>query len=284
MTDYSTAASTVKTALDNVYVKKTDVVDNLSSTSTTNPLSANQGKELKQLIDTIQETIDSSSIHITANPPYLVSGGKTDLLVTLYDGLGSPLPNKSVSVSDGLSSYSGITNNNGTFLLEDMSNGSYIATYGTETDLITVPLCSFVDFGTSDKYSAWANSTTMSFSRDSVCTTVTPVNSSVFSSRYVTIPTGNCTIEFDVQCNIVSEAFFSVRQNSTSKASFDPTGAGISANTWYHIKININSTTVTQYTDGVLKSTKTADSHNRFYFTSNANVNKTIKYKNFIVY
>lgn len=50
MTDYSTDASAVKTALDAVYVKKTDVVDNLTSTSTNVPLSAKQGKILNDLI------------------------------------------------------------------------------------------------------------------------------------------------------------------------------------------------------------------------------------------
>lgn len=43
---YDTVASAIKTALDNVYVKKTDVIDNLNSTSSVNPLSAKQGKEL----------------------------------------------------------------------------------------------------------------------------------------------------------------------------------------------------------------------------------------------
>ena len=50
MTDYSTNASAVKTALDAVYCKKTDIVDSLTSTSTSAPLSANQGKALADLI------------------------------------------------------------------------------------------------------------------------------------------------------------------------------------------------------------------------------------------
>ena len=58
MTDYSTDASTIKTALDAVYMKKTDVKDNLTSTDTDKPLSAKQGKELKTLVDGILETMD----------------------------------------------------------------------------------------------------------------------------------------------------------------------------------------------------------------------------------
>lgn len=47
---YDTVVSAIKTALDNVYVKKTDVIDNLNSTSSVNPLSAKQGKELNDKI------------------------------------------------------------------------------------------------------------------------------------------------------------------------------------------------------------------------------------------
>ena len=50
MTDYSTAAAAVKTALDAVYVKKSDIVDDLVTNDSTKPLSAKQGKVLKDLI------------------------------------------------------------------------------------------------------------------------------------------------------------------------------------------------------------------------------------------
>ena len=48
---FLTTITKVKTALENVFVKKSDVKDNLTSTDTDKPLSANQGKELKTLID-----------------------------------------------------------------------------------------------------------------------------------------------------------------------------------------------------------------------------------------
>jgi len=50
MTDYSTAAASVKNALDAVYVKKSDIVDDLVTNDSTKPLSAKQGKVLKDLI------------------------------------------------------------------------------------------------------------------------------------------------------------------------------------------------------------------------------------------
>ena len=50
MTDYSTDASTIKTALDAVYAKKTDIADNLTTNDATKVLSAKQGKVLNDLI------------------------------------------------------------------------------------------------------------------------------------------------------------------------------------------------------------------------------------------
>ena len=50
MTDYSSSAATVKTALDAVYCKKSDIVDNLTTNDATKPLSAKQGKALADLI------------------------------------------------------------------------------------------------------------------------------------------------------------------------------------------------------------------------------------------
>ena len=50
MSDYSTSAGAVKTALDAVYSKKSDIVDDLVTNDATKPLSAKQGKALNDLI------------------------------------------------------------------------------------------------------------------------------------------------------------------------------------------------------------------------------------------
>ena len=50
MTNYSTNAGAVKTALDAVYFKKADIVDNLTTDDATKVLSAKQGKVLNDLI------------------------------------------------------------------------------------------------------------------------------------------------------------------------------------------------------------------------------------------
>ena len=48
--NYSSEALIVKTALDSVYVRSSDIVDNLTTNDATVPLSAKQGKALKDLI------------------------------------------------------------------------------------------------------------------------------------------------------------------------------------------------------------------------------------------
>lgn len=48
--DYSTEADAVGDALDAIYFKKADVVDNLTTNNSSKALSAAQGKALKDLI------------------------------------------------------------------------------------------------------------------------------------------------------------------------------------------------------------------------------------------
>lgn len=55
--DISSLAGRV-TTIEGSYIKKSDVVDNLSSTSTNTPLSAKQGKELDEKIDTVDGKIN----------------------------------------------------------------------------------------------------------------------------------------------------------------------------------------------------------------------------------
>ena len=47
---YDTVCAAIKTALDNVYLKKTDIADNLTTNDATKVLSAKQGKVLNDLI------------------------------------------------------------------------------------------------------------------------------------------------------------------------------------------------------------------------------------------
>ena len=114
--------------------------------------------------------IGDAIIHISASRPYLLSGEKTDLIVTLHNGVGTPLANKSVTVSDGTSLYSGITNSQGIYTLynvEVSSDTTFTATYGTVTASCTVEYCIFVDYmitsnNQSDNYSYTTGSYSLS--------------------------------------------------------------------------------------------------------------------------
>ena len=66
--------------ISGIYQKKNDIVDNLSSTDTTNPLSANQGKVLKDHVDTINSKL--GEIKKISNP--LLYLGNT--IVTFRNG------------------------------------------------------------------------------------------------------------------------------------------------------------------------------------------------------
>lgn len=58
----NTSVQSVKTALDAQYVKKSDIVDNLTTNDATKVLSAKQGKALKDLIgDAITYIVGSGS-------------------------------------------------------------------------------------------------------------------------------------------------------------------------------------------------------------------------------
>jgi len=54
---YDTIVSNLKTALETIFVKKSDIKDNLTSTDTNKPLSAKQGKVLKDEIGSIHDLI-----------------------------------------------------------------------------------------------------------------------------------------------------------------------------------------------------------------------------------
>ena len=98
-------------------------------------------------------------ISVSATNPYLVSGETTDLVVSLVNAFGSPLSGKTVTISDGTSSYDGITNNQGVYTLSDVSvsqDTTFTATYGSLSDSVTVEYYLFIDEGTTaSHYDHW---------------------------------------------------------------------------------------------------------------------------------
>ena len=327
MTDYSTDASAVKTALDAIYAKKTSLptktsdltndgdgtnafltqhqsltdyvqksngANTMTDSSAYSRIGTSANATQKQINAKIDEKLDDiyntflrEIISISASRRYLLSGEKTDLIVKLTNGLGTPLANKSVTVSDGTSSYNGITNSTGVFALEEMGSGTYTASYGNVSNTCEVHDAVFIDWGTADSYStAWTNtSSRVTVTRSDTETTLKQTSGATSTGFYELSNkiTSTSTVECDVYVSGTGQQM-SVRHDGTVLDWIALSEYSLSANTWYHWKWECSGTTLKTYVDGVLNDTQTlSNTVNRFSFRLNTS-SITIKYKNFVVY
>ena len=156
-----------------------------------------------------------SVITISASRPYLLSGEKTDLIVKLHNGVGAPLMNKEVTISDGTNSYTGITDSNGMYTLYNISvtqDTTFTATYNTVSDSCLVEYCLFVDYCTTQNnqstgYQVGSNKGT--YSLDDTCLTLTSTNSELNFREYnnqITIPFKICFSL--IQVDMTSRVYF----------------------------------------------------------------------------
>lgn len=117
---YDTETQLIKTAMDNVYVKKNDVVDNLNSTSSTNPLSANQGKQLKDLVGNAIMVINGvKEVTITFNTMYRDMSSA----VGLCESMTGTVDRTNVSLTKGANGFTG------TFLMTPTSTYHFELAY-----------------------------------------------------------------------------------------------------------------------------------------------------------
>lgn len=88
------------------YIKKTDIVDNLTTNDSQKPLSAAQGKKLKELTDTKQDKIeitDYSANLATLNPTHLFSNRKlTTMLGNIVFNIEAELPTALTNITSAL--------------------------------------------------------------------------------------------------------------------------------------------------------------------------------------
>ena len=231
-------------------------------------------------------------IHISASRPYLLDGETTDITVTLHNGVGIPLANKTIEISDGTSVYNGITNNQGLFELFDVSlsaTKTFTATYNTNTiDSVTVIYdADFVDYGVSSNYTNWSDSNNMTIVRTDAYSYTQKTDATAFSYVSQTITSGD-TVEADVCISglAVSSAFVSIRKGSTSVGTVSLSNLGLRDGEWGHMKFILNGTSMDVYCNGVFKTTKTlsADDYNSIQFSINTNATYTQKFKNFVIY
>ena len=90
------------------YLQKTDVVDNLTTNDSQRPLSAGQGKVLKELVDTKQDKIDLTNLSDklqTLNPTHVFSYRKLQTLLGMTEfnidaALPTPIINKTAATKE----------------------------------------------------------------------------------------------------------------------------------------------------------------------------------------
>ena len=147
MTEFRNTIANLVTSLRSLdFLQKTDVTDNLTSTSTTNPLSAKQGKELKTLVDGKASSSHTHTKSQITDFPTIPS--KTS---DLTNDSGFLTSHQSLSNYVQKSSTSGLLKNDGTvdsssYLTTGVASSTYVAKEtgkglfsGSYTDLTNKP-------------------------------------------------------------------------------------------------------------------------------------------------
>ena len=195
---------------------------------------------------------------ISASKPYLLSGETTDLIVTLHNGFGVPLANKSVTVSDGTSSYSGITNSKGIFTLYSISvstDTTFTATYSNATGSCLVELCDMVDYGVTSNNNAedWNNSNnrlTVTLSDNGKTLTGTSNYGYYITKNYAYT---DYIVEFDV-VELTALVSWYVR-TSASDTQIVGNLSTLGVRDGDNVKIVVQNNSLQLYINGTLKST-----------------------------
>ena len=102
--------------------------------------------------------IGDANIQIIPNRPYVTSGETIDVTVRLLDGVGNPLSNKIIRISDGTNSYNGITDKDGIYTLFNQTittDTTYTVSYGTETKTCTIKIALVCEYTTLTSNKTW---------------------------------------------------------------------------------------------------------------------------------
>ncbi len=243
--------------------------------------------------------IGDTNIQIIPNRPYVTSGETIDITVRLLDGVGNPLSNKIITISDGTNSYNGTTDSDGIYTLFNQTittTTTYTVTYGTETASKTIQVIDvMIDYAvTNNKDTHWfvrsadTSGLTVTVGKDGTNLS----NTSTTTSRYyfanpqnVTSETPPVTIEdFIIECDVVSTTF-----GSGSQIAFLLQGLGINFNLAsytapYHLKMEKTGTSIKQYVNDTLIRTTTISNRTNYYMGFQLYKTCSIKFKNYRIY
>jgi hypothetical protein len=169
----------------------------------------------------------------------------------------------------------------------DISLTAEAGTFVSET--YSIMDCLFYDSGANDSTATWTNWTGYEpvLTRNTEYCAMTIASGKTDARMYKQFTGDSLCIEFDVlvKSNSVSDTIATLRNNSTNvRGNFDLNRMGLGLNTWHHIKMVYNGTTVvcsnntnsTTYTYNINDLT-------RFYFQIGSNTSE-LDYKNFMIY
>ena len=247
------------------------------------------------MVDGAEMTVFSMEVEpyitVTATNPYMVSGETTDLVVTLQNVFGSPLSGKTVTVSDGTSVYSGITDNNGTYTKTGVSvsqDTTFTATYSNVSDSVTIYYSQFADLtGDTSKYIYDSRCNVTSNNNEITVTWVSGTyifwaNKGDTSTEFDY--TGDFTVEFDLLSN-GNNASIQIYDNSAS-TYYSKTLNQLNGMNAGHFKIVKEGQVFKTFVDGVEKTNHQVNSD----ITGACRVGfrqgsaSTIQFRNFVIY
>lgn len=250
------------TICDKLNTVGTTLQDNLNDRGVSCTFGSGTGQTLLDLANLINTNNvlgkGDAVITITASRPYLLTGETTDLIVTLKNGIGQPLSNKTVTVTDGTNTYTGVTVTDGTFTLYDVSVSSdttFTATYLTVSDSILVELCDMIDYGvtSNNNSSDWTNATNrLTVTISDVGKTLTGTDNYGY---YITknYQYTDYIVEFDV-VELTTLVAWYVRTTSTDTQLVGNLSS-FGVRNGDNVKIKVQSNSLQLYINGTLKST-----------------------------
>ena len=279
------------TICDKINTVGTTLQENLNDRGVSCTFGSGTGQTLLDLANLINTNNvlgkGDAVITITASRPYLLTGETTDLIVTLKNGVGQPLANKNITISDGTSVYNGITNSKGIFTLYSISvstDTTFTATYSNVSDSIVVEYCDMVDYGvtSNNNSSDWNNSSnrlTVTLSDNGKTLTGTSNYGYYITKNYQYT---DYIVEFDV-VELTDLVAWYVRTSSSDTqivGNFSTLGVRDGDN----VKIVVQNNSLQLYINGTLKSTidlTIASASMDFGFRITNQTTKYITFRNF---
>lgn len=211
--------------------------------------------------------IGDTNIQIIPNRPYVTSGETIDVTVRLLDGVGNPLPNKIIRVSDGTNSYNGTTDTNGLFTLFNQTittDTTYTVSYGTETATCLVEYCIFADYNDLNNYII-RDTTTSNCSLENGIIKIantTSGNTSCFFTLNSDAITGNFKVTYELQTSSTVTLY---QRIGTTRTSNDASVNGdINHTTFKKVEWILQDGTMTVKIDGT--TWKTTNYSNGTYY------------------